>query len=196
MAYSVIHPDFQSEQWCMQLIQSASTVAIPWPSRPHPAPGDHPCSLFAQTLNTPTGVRAGYAMWKRNPQEDCIGEACLLVSMGTGMNYYPETLHGGMCAALIDEAMGLLVFRKMDWATGVGSGTVTASIEIKLRGRIRTPGVCLIRAWADEEEAKKQGKNWVEMRKLWARAAIEDGVGNILMEARYLFIQPKKSETL
>ncbi|KAF2474423.1 uncharacterized protein BDR25DRAFT_311740 [Lindgomyces ingoldianus] len=196
MSQSLIHQDFQSQDWCTQLIHSPSIETIPWPSRPNPLPEDHPCSLFAQTLNTDTGIRAGHAMWKSDSRGEDVGQALLLVSLGTGMNYYPETLHGGMCAGLIDEGMGLLVFRKMGWATGVGSDTVTASIEIKLRGRIQTPGVCLIRAWADEEEAKKKGKKWTDMRKLWAKATIEDGAGHILMQARYLFIQTKKSEKL
>ena len=73
------------------------------------------------------------------------------------------------------EAMGLLVYRKMGWAKGEGSGSpaLTARMDISLRGRVATPGVCLVRAWADEEEAKRQGKDWTEMRCVQASCSIE-----------------------
>jgi hypothetical protein len=59
------------------------------------------------------------------------------------------------------ETMGLLVYRKMGWAKGEGSATPapTARMDISLRGRVLTPRVCLVRAWADEVEAKNQGRS-------------------------------------
>jgi hypothetical protein len=101
-----------------------------------------------------------------------------------------------MVAALVDEAMGLLIFRKMGWSTGVGSNTLTAKMEIRLKGRVQTPGVYMIRAWADEKEARSLGKRWQDMRKIWARAEIIDGNGHVLIEARYLFIRPKRAQKL
>jgi hypothetical protein len=146
------------------------------------------------------------------------------------MNYFPNTLHGGMVAALIDgtpptvsrhslriakslgdgvEAMGLLVYRKMNWVKSDASRTpaMTAQMNISLRGRIVTPGVYLVRAWADETEARKQGKPWTEMRyveiqgssgcdaltttrKISARAVIEDSARSTLAEATYLMVRP------
>ncbi|KAF1954281.1 hypothetical protein CC80DRAFT_476013 [Byssothecium circinans] len=191
-----VHPDFQSRPWCMAIIQSPSTESIPWPSRPAKAPADHSYSLFSRTLHTPSTIPSGYAMWEADPEGGKTGQALLLVSMGDDVNYYPNTLHGGIVAALIDEAMGLLVFRKMGWKTGIGSGTLTAKIDITLRGPVETPGVCLVRAWADDQEAQRQGKKWSEMRKLWALATIEDGDGRTLVEAKYMFIQPKKTGKL
>jgi hypothetical protein len=62
--------------------------------------------------------------------------------------------------------MGLLVYRKMHWIKSDASTihAMTAQMNISLRGRITTPGVYLVRAWADETEARKQGKQWTEMR--------------------------------
>jgi hypothetical protein len=62
--------------------------------------------------------------------------------------------------------MGLLVYHKMGWAKGEGSTTptLTARMDISLRGRVLTPIVCLFRAWADEVEAKNQGKEWTVTR--------------------------------
>jgi len=193
-----IHPDFASRPWCYDIINSLWAGTLPWPSRPTPTPPGHPCSFFSQTVNTPTGVIAGHALWKLpsgqlydSDPHSTEGEAVLLVSLGTGLDYFPQTLHGGMVAALIDEAMGLLVFRKMGWTVGVGSNTVTAKMEIKLKGRVETPGVYMIRAWADEQGSRSPGKRWEDMRKLWARAHIVDGDGSVLIEARYLFVRPK-----
>ena len=105
MSQSEIHPDFKSD-WCVAIINSPSTETIPWPTLPetNTTSADRPFSLFAQTLNTPSGVRASHALWDtRGPAGSReSGQALLLISLGGGMNYFPNTLHGGMVAALID----------------------------------------------------------------------------------------------
>lgn len=88
--------------------------------------------------------------------------------------------------------MGLLILHKMGLETAVGSDTFTAKIEITLRGKVEAPGICLVRAWADDEELRKQGKEWTDTRKKWALARIEDGNGRVLVEGRYLFIRGGK----
>ncbi|KAF2643080.1 hypothetical protein P280DRAFT_357775, partial [Massarina eburnea CBS 473.64] len=173
---------FQSKEWCMRIINSRSTETIPWPSRPGTVLPDHPCSLFAQTLNTSTGIRAVHVLWEDHPENETTGQALLLVSIGDSMNYYPKTLHGGMVAALADGMYNHSFSRQL-WLD-----TLTAKINLVLRGRVETPGVCLVREWADDEKAKKQGKEWTEMRKLWGRATIEDRDGHTLVEAHYMFI--------
>jgi hypothetical protein len=92
--------------WCQTLINSPSTETIPWPTLPdaNTTSTSLPFSLFTQTLNTPATIRASHALWdSHGPVEFSeSGQAMLLVSLGGGMNYFPNTLHGGMVAALID----------------------------------------------------------------------------------------------
>ncbi|KAF2198622.1 hypothetical protein GQ43DRAFT_378169, partial [Delitschia confertaspora ATCC 74209] len=77
-----------------------------------------------------------------------------------------------------------------------GSNTFTANMDIKLRGCITTPGVYLVRAFADKDEAKRTGQNWQDMRKIWARAEIQNGNGEVLTEAKYLFLKAKEDGKL
>ncbi|KAF2198621.1 hypothetical protein GQ43DRAFT_150011 [Delitschia confertaspora ATCC 74209] len=58
-----IHPDFRSQPWCLKLIMDTSVQPMPWSFRPNSLlTSELPCSLFAETLNTPSTVRAGYAL--------------------------------------------------------------------------------------------------------------------------------------
>lgn len=106
-----IHPDFAAHPWCLDIVNSSFNKAIAWPSRPANNPADNPCSLFGNTLNTVTGIRAAHSLWHSYPEEEPSGQALLLVSMGDGMNYYSGTLHGGMVAALLDGTSYLLIAR-------------------------------------------------------------------------------------
>jgi acyl-coenzyme A thioesterase PaaI-like protein len=211
MTDSSIHEDFRSSAWCMKLIDDPAYSPIPWPTRPLSRPPDHPCSLFAETLNSTSTVRGAFALWlepspgssalggtepgKDNSAPDdlpdpAVGQAVFLVSLGNGMNYHHNTLHGGIISALMDEAMGLCAFQERGWATGVGMGFYTAEIKIQLLQRVRTPGIVLVRTWRDEGEARKAGVKWHDMKyKFWILGQIESGDGKVLARAKYLFVQ-------
>lgn len=208
MMESAIHQDFRSSTWCMNLINNPACSIVPWPTRPLSPPPDHPCSFLGQTLNSSSTVRAGLALWleasagpsplggtddNATPDDHpnpTVGQSVFLVSLGSGMNYHHATLHGGMVSTLLDEAMGLCVFRERGWATGVGMNVYTASIEIQLVKRVRTPGIVLVRTWRDEAEAKRAGLRWHDMKqKFWVRGQIESGDGEVLARAKYMFLE-------
>lgn len=104
MSQTEIHPDFKTRQWCMDIINSPMNKEIPWPSRPTEPPADHSCSFVARTLNTTTGIRAAHTFWRpnNNNEQTEADQVLLLVSLGDGMNYYSQMLHGGMVAGLMD----------------------------------------------------------------------------------------------
>ena len=72
-----------------------------------------------------------------------------------------------MILTCMTEAIGLLILQKMGWKTAVGSEIYTVKIEIALKGKVETPGLCVVRAWADDEDMERKEIPWTERRKLW-----------------------------
>lgn len=94
----------------------------------------------------------------------------------------------------IPEAVGLFIMQKLGVTTAVGSERYTVRIEIDLRGKVETPGVYLVRAWADEARVEDQAIEWKDRKKIWGMAAIEDGDGRVLIKGKYLFIRPRATK--
>ena len=85
---------------------------------------------------------------------------------------YPGLAHGGIAAAALDEAMGWAMYAAGTWA-------VTARMEVKYRRPL--PLEQEITVWG--EVTRDRG------RRLEAAAAIRDGDGQILAEAKAVFLR-------
>ena len=85
---------------------------------------------------------------------------------------YPGLAHGGIAAAALDEAMGWAMYAAGTWA-------VTARMEVKYRHPL--PLEQEITVWG--EVTRDRG------RRLEAAAAIHDGDGQILAEAKAVFLR-------
>ena len=84
------------------------------------------------------------------------------------MNGFPEILHGGIVASILDEAMGILLSRNEDLAhvRAVGRGkrsgeyaetlaVYTVELNVKYKRPVRTPGFVLARAEITKTEGRK-----------------------------------------
>ncbi len=202
------HPDFDIP-WCQNLLAShrISDVQVPTEHRLRTDNNDIPShdgvsnSMFAQTLYTPSAIRAQINFKRPRPRprpttpETAKAEAdslesqsssqshpwesweyCYLLSLGSGVDGKTGRAHGGFNALILDQMTGSVA--------SMVSGSVapaTATLTVDYKAPIATPGVVLCRGWAVE----RQG------RKTWVRAQVEDGQGNLLASGKALFIDPK-----
>ena len=94
---------------------------------------------------------------------------------------YPSTVHGGLTAAIIDESLGGLYTALLtSGALGLRMPGLTARLEIDYKRRLAAPAVIHV---STEVES-------VEPRKVWMRARVTDGEGQVYATGRALFVAP------
>lgn len=104
-----------------------------------------------------------------------------VVVLGKEVCGYPQTVHGGLTAAIIDETLGGLYTALLtSGGLGLRMPGLTARLEIDYKKRIAAPAVIHV---STEVES-------IEPRKVWMKAAVSDGTGNVLATGRALFVAP------
>lgn len=68
-------------------------------------------SFFAETLSTDRTMRTCLTMRPTEAADDAWAykEIVTLVEIGEGLDGYPQIIHGGMAATLLDEVCGVLI---------------------------------------------------------------------------------------
>ena len=107
------------------------------------------------------------------------------MSLGADVCGYPGIVHGGLTAALVDEAMGHLFYalRTHGHLPFVGPA-FTAALEVSYKKRIPAGSLLLVTCDLD----------WAEGRKLRLTARVADGPGEgatVYATAGALFVAPR-----
>jgi acyl-coenzyme A thioesterase PaaI-like protein len=193
---------FQSIPWISTLLEDTSFVTLTIPSRTNKSSTED--SLFSKTLNSETTLSACLSQYRapRNtkskstpssPQSTTTStlaeELRLFFILGSDLNGYPGILHGGIVAALLDEATGLLLSlnghvgdASIREAKDAQPGPVTAYLNTKFLRPVPTPGAILVQARMIEVK---------EDRKWRIEGVIRDGEGVVLAQAEALYIRPR-----
>jgi acyl-coenzyme A thioesterase PaaI-like protein len=191
---------FQSIPWISTLLKDSSFVTLTIPSRTNKSSTED--SLFSKTLNSKTTLSACLSQY-RLPQNTTststpstpqstntpAEELRLFFLLGSDLNGYPGILHGGIVAALLDEATGLLLFlnghvgdASTREAKDAQPGPVTAYLNTKFLRPVPTPGAILVQARIIEVK---------EDRKWRVEGVIRDGEGVVLASAEALYLRPR-----
>jgi acyl-coenzyme A thioesterase PaaI-like protein len=155
---------FQSIPWCAALLSSPGYRLTKTPSRTLMPYGES--SLFGQTLkteNTITHIQSMYLRTLSARVQPLITEVRTLVTLSTGMNGSPNTLHGGMIVTLMDDTIGTLM--KLNHAAeGLPQSVfgLTAKMDVRFSKMVATPGTYCIGASCTKVEGKKvRLRGWV-----------------------------------
>lgn len=180
---------FKTIPWCRAIIENPLYHTSPTNSR-RPK-GTTEDSFFAETLQTDRTIRKCLSI-NVAPDDNFnftfpIREALTFFELGNGVNGFPNICHGGFVATLLDEVMGILLSVNQEylhWQKGeaVEISYMTAYLNMRYLAPVTTPGIVLGRAKVEK----------VEGRKIYIRAAIEDGEGKELTVAEALFIKARK----
>jgi acyl-coenzyme A thioesterase THEM4 len=134
-----------------------------------------------KTLSTPETVPIWQAFYRPSRSSDPaladFGEVICLIALGSALDGHLHTAHGGVAAALLDEAMGTV--------GGIhktrGKSQFTAFLHVNYRKPLPTPGMICIKAKIDGEKSKG--------RKIFINASLESGDGVVYNDANGLFLE-------
>lgn len=107
-----------------------------------------------------------------------------IVSLGREVAGFPRVVHGGLTAAIFDEAFGGLLFSlKKDGNVATMWGPAyTVALEVAYKQKIPAGAMVLCSAQLES----------IEGRKMWFKATMSDGPeGKVYATARALFVSPK-----
>lgn len=127
----------------------------------------------------PLGGARGIGAFQRVFYNESTGEQIIIVWIGGALAGWPGVTHGGVTATLMDEALGRRAIAQFPGKSGV-----TANLELNYLAPLVTNSVYLIRT-RNEIEGASESKQWVTGR-------IETLEGRVCVEAKALFVVPKK----
>lgn len=104
-----------------------------------------------------------------------------MIWFGGAIAGWPGVTHGGVIATIFDESMGRCAIRQFPANTGV-----TANLELNYLKPVITNSFYIIRAVPDQGATDK---------KCWVSARLETLEGRVCVEAKALFVVPKKFQT-
>jgi len=108
-------------------------------------------------------------------------ESVIIVHVGRGLCGHDGIVHGGLLATLLDEGLGRTAIKSLPDQVGV-----TAYLSIDYRAPTKADQFIVIKTRLTE----------VKGRKAWVEGHIEDTNGNVLAEAKTMFVQPKYAKLL
>jgi thioesterase superfamily protein 4 len=195
--------------WAAALINDPKWTHTRTGSRLPKASGED--SFFAETLATDRTLRACLTLvpTKKVHGKLVYQETATIVDLGTGLNGFPQTCHGGVAATLLDEICGVLIQlnTEMQLVVGKQSGSLnqardvnymtacklmcgtktrcaelmSVDLNISYKRPIPTPSTVLCTAKVERQDG----------RKLYIRATIEDGAGVIYTVGEAMFVEIK-----
>ncbi|KAH7342300.1 HotDog domain-containing protein [Rhexocercosporidium sp. MPI-PUGE-AT-0058] len=138
-------------------------------------------TFLAITLNTKDTVAVWQSWWRpateSNGQKDAekkFGESIALLTISSGLNGHPDTLHGGFLSVLLDELIG----NAAEYERPHDKSTMTAYLKVDYKRPVRTPGTLAVRTWVER----------VQGRKIWGRGEVLDREGRVCATGEALFI--------
>ncbi|KIN07567.1 hypothetical protein OIDMADRAFT_151206 [Oidiodendron maius Zn] len=166
MAESRPFPDlehFQNIPWCASLLSAPGFKHTETFSRTVKAHNED--TLFGQTLKSDNTITHAHSVYLPSTTKSPapILEVRTFVTLSTGMNGGPNTLHGGMITTLMDDVMGtLLKLNREAEKRGETAFGVTAKIDVRFRKLMLTPGTYCVGARVTKVEGKKvRLEGWV-----------------------------------
>ena len=167
-------------------------------------------SLFAEILKTPRTIRSCISFYQKpQPDQEKVKEVSTLMTIGNGVNGHPNTMHGGIVASILDEAMGILqiVNYERDHIRAVGKGAAegelptyavgsyTAELKIKYLKTVHTPDAVIVTARFVKKEGRKE---WIYAELKQREGMSEDYEGDEVVcstaEGFFIEAKPKKNK--
>ncbi|EGG00928.1 uncharacterized protein MELLADRAFT_27996, partial [Melampsora larici-populina 98AG31] len=113
-------------------------------------------------------------------------EAVIFVHLGRSLCGHDGIIHGGLCATILDEALGRIALQNLPSKLGV-----TASLSLSYRSPTFADQFVVIRTRLSRDPAKRPAG-----RKVWVEGRLETLKGHVLVEAEALFVEPRAAALL
>lgn len=113
-------------------------------------------------------------------------EAVIFVHLGRSLCGHDGIIHGGLCATILDEALGRIALPNLPSRLGV-----TASLTLSYKAPTFTDQFVVMRTRLSRDPAKRPAG-----RKVWVEGRLETLGGQVLVEAEALFVEPRAAALL
>jgi thioesterase superfamily protein 4 len=178
---------FKSIPWCAAIINNPKYEPSPTITRvPKPTGED---AFIAKTLHTPDTIRRMLTINSvPDPSQDPpIKEVFIFFDVGSGVNGYPNTCHGGFVATMLDEVMGIIlnviqIYNNSRTGRKDSITHMTGYLNTKYLSPVPTPGILL----ATARVVKQEG------RKMWIEGTLENNKRRVMAQSESLYIKAKK----
>ena len=130
----------------------------------------------------PMGGSRGLGGYRQTWTHKDTGECVTVIWIGGALAGWPGVTHGGVTATILDEALGTCAILKFPAKTGV-----TANLEINYLKPVVTNSFYILRAMPVKEGGRDD--------KIWVSGRLETLEGRICVEAKGLFVVPRKYAT-
>ena len=130
----------------------------------------------------PMGGSRGLGGYRKTWVHNDTGECVTVIWIGGALAGWPGVTHGGVIATILDEALGACAILQFPARTGV-----TANLEINYLRPVVTNSFYVLRAIPVKDGGREN--------KIWANGRLETVEGRICVEAKALFVVPKKFTT-
>ncbi|KIW82295.1 hypothetical protein Z517_05322 [Fonsecaea pedrosoi CBS 271.37] len=177
---------FRQIGWCEAYLDPARYSKIPGITR---KPNEHARAntLFTRTLRSSDSIRATVSLSAIPAKpNDPVTEAVTLISLGSDLNGWSDTIHGGFLAVLLDECAGVLLGLNEGSGNAEPPRVYTAYINISYKRPVRTPQIIVAKATL----RSKTG------RKMVVTVDILDPEGTVLCSAETMFITSNAAANL
>lgn len=141
-----------------------------------------PEELPGRLTTGPLGGSRGLGAFQRIFHNEATGEFVSVVWFGGALAGWPGVTHGGVIATVLDESLGRCAMMRFPGRTGV-----TANLELNYLRPSYTNGFYVVRVVPLLEGNSE--------RKAWVSGRLETLDGKVCVEAKALFVAPKKLET-
>ncbi|TID17832.1 Thioesterase superfamily [Venturia nashicola] len=172
--------ELRKQEWCLETLNNPSYLPLTSHSRTPPPHLKGRYSLFSKTLSTKDTIPIWQGFYKSFVSEEDPDEVRILLALGPGMDGHLNTVHGGISAVILDQAMGTMAEMHQE----PGKAIFTAYLHTEFKKPVPTPSVCLIRATFD---AKRSAG-----RKFYVNATLENGKGVVYTTAECLYLEQKR----
>lgn len=110
-----------------------------------------------------------------------------IVQLGKDVCGFPQTVHGGLTAAILDETLGGLgVCMWRSGALGFRPPAYTARLELDYKRKIPAGSIVMCSTQVEK----------IDNRKIWMTGQMTDGEGVVYASARALFVAPRLKTVL
>ena len=163
--------------WCAKLLSAPDQVVVIHPSRIFR--NSKTDTYFGSALKTEETISNFVLLYKNGATPNSpVEEAKAIFTIGGGLNGFPDIVHGGMVASLMDEVMGFLsVQNRIIGATRQGK-YMTVYLNTQFKAPLMANSTYLAVARVDK----------LEERKIFISQTIQDGEGKVLATGDALFI--------
>ncbi|TLS26998.1 hypothetical protein PpBr36_05056 [Pyricularia pennisetigena] len=170
---------FLSEPWCMQLIRDPTYTLEAPTSRIGEPMIDH--EFFARTVNAPDCIPGFIGLNKKTTRPDgVVEERISLFTVDHGIDGYRGVVHGGMVAAMIDEAVAGAVETNVNEGGPWGKQKLmTKFLNVTFIRPAPTPAFLQCRVKLENYDG----------RKAFFTAILQDGEGKDLAKGEALFVK-------